>query len=1221
MAGPLEQGPQGSRLPQSLYANLALKTPADFSKPGPLSPEVTHRPVPSHTHRRSSSIGSVVHDGVGNLNRWSQSTASSKGSINHGRSGSFSRRLSLGATGSIDFGNKLESTFAPHGRKESISDASATNVSPRRTTSRQARRAPNSSTTLPPIITLPSLNRLDPGHGSANNAHSPSPSTAGILSAAVRTAAPDYFGNKWEQTRPPNARSPAIGRSSSRNGDLNRSHIPASSALFADQTIRSAGVNNHRQERERSHSRGHSRNRSHAEKGSAGATGSSQGRRERGTRGPSQKAMLSKALQKANTAVVLDNARNVEGAIEAYQEACNLLLQVMSRSSGEEDRRKLEAIRNTYTSRIVELEQTYPFDDEDEKALPARPESGDYYGDDVSSLNADADEDEAAVIGVAVVTKIVDHDSYVPEIREDQNHHIQPSQVPRRRESLIPSPFETNNNHGLHLGEQFAQRSMSRSPFQQSSAHLSPPMDRQSMMVPPLSPRRPQSPASADPFANGETRATAPAPAQPQNNNMDNDHRRDVSQESMSWLDTIDESGGSTTSSVHSRTSSQHVRRKHIRATSGATEAEFDAALDAAVEAAYDDGFEPTMEEEIHENRHDSNEYENRLADMRRKVEEARERVQETEREAAIRLARDRERERLAREDHSMDQTDNYADDSEAEEERMLEEMTRGYIMDDFDFGVQSKSALPRESDSSGYSGRTWHTSMGSNQGTTMSTITEQSPGPAKAINHMPPPAPQPPPGMPLPPPPAAPAPLSRLSGFPQDTVRSRRLSGQTQLKIQTSSRSSSVSEVTASQSPAISPPGTAAGVTPTLSPTIEETLMPPPPRPAPQPPVDGHTRQESVTVPHGDIVTPPTSNAPQGLNLGDVADGIPRSGSPNRAQSRTGIRKNFSSSSLKNLKIRNQSVPNIDEDSATSAISPNTPLSTQFATARAPSITSAVPALPTPLATAFSSKLNMPSGGLYLFDNDIHDPASDIANKPIQLEPCPTEFLLRPFWLMRAIYQTLAHPRGGYLSTKLFIPRDVWKVKNVKIKGLEEKIGACDFLTAALQKLARVDTNDADAVLEEMQNFEDVLEQVRVSLTKKLGNEVGLHGTGTLFKDAAPSTEAETSSATTKSNSMPSKASAFSWKRLRSKSSGLALNTYGGKSQINLGEGAAMEGLTMSSLPLTTIPNQRFVKRDVGALKWEGPNGNYMGALARLFDAAQILGEFFLVLVHVVFV
>jgi len=57
-----------------------------------------------------------------------------------------------------------------------------------------------------------------------------------------------------------------------------------------------------------------------------------------------KKIMLSRALQKAHTAVLLDNAQNFEGAIHAYADACDLLQQVLIRSSIEDDKRKLEAI-------------------------------------------------------------------------------------------------------------------------------------------------------------------------------------------------------------------------------------------------------------------------------------------------------------------------------------------------------------------------------------------------------------------------------------------------------------------------------------------------------------------------------------------------------------------------------------------------------------------------------------------------------------------------------------------------------------------------------------------------------------------------------------------------------------------------------------------------------------------------------------------------------------
>jgi hypothetical protein len=274
------------------------------------------------------------------------------------------------------------------------------------------------------------------------------------------------------------------------------------------------------------------------------------------------------------------------------------------------------------------------------------------------------------------------------------------------------------------------------------------------------------------------------------------------------------------------------------------------------------------------------------------------------------------------------------------------------------------------------------------------------------------------------------------------------------------------------------------------------------------------------------------------------------------------------------------------------------------------------MPTLPTPIALAFKEKMNgIQTGGMYLFNGDFHSPDSpgspnpQAAGAPIPLEPCPTEYLLRPFWLMRALYQTIAHPRGGYISTKLFVPRDVWRVKGVKLKSVEDKIANCDFLTAALMKLSQVDTNDADAVLEEMQSLEGVLDQVQVVLAKKLGSEVGSQGSGGMFKDAPSGGDAETNNVASKSGSVSSKSSSFSWRRLRSKGSAVNLqSTYTSKTPIE----GPREGLSMATLPMTStsISKTRFAKRDVNQIQFSGPNANYMGALARLFDAAQALGK-----------
>ena len=66
--------------------------------------------------------------------------------------------------------------------------------------------------------------------------------------------------------------------------------------------------------------------------------------RQKERREKDKKSMLSRALQKAQTAVLLDNVQNFEGAIHAYADACELLQQVLIRSPGEDEKRKLEAI-------------------------------------------------------------------------------------------------------------------------------------------------------------------------------------------------------------------------------------------------------------------------------------------------------------------------------------------------------------------------------------------------------------------------------------------------------------------------------------------------------------------------------------------------------------------------------------------------------------------------------------------------------------------------------------------------------------------------------------------------------------------------------------------------------------------------------------------------------------------------------------------------------------
>ncbi|KAH7379227.1 hypothetical protein DE146DRAFT_308450 [Phaeosphaeria sp. MPI-PUGE-AT-0046c] len=71
-------------------------------------------------------------------------------------------------------------------------------------------------------------------------------------------------------------------------------------------------------------------------------------------------SFLRRALYTANNAVLLDNAQNFTRAQEHYRDACQLLQQVINRSKGDEDRRKLEAIRMTYHDRIATLAEMIP---------------------------------------------------------------------------------------------------------------------------------------------------------------------------------------------------------------------------------------------------------------------------------------------------------------------------------------------------------------------------------------------------------------------------------------------------------------------------------------------------------------------------------------------------------------------------------------------------------------------------------------------------------------------------------------------------------------------------------------------------------------------------------------------------------------------------------------------------------------------------------------------
>lgn len=768
---------------------------------------------------------------------------------------------------------------------------------------------------------------------------------------------------------------------------------------------------------------------------------------------------------------------------------------------------------------------------------------------------------------------------------------------------VTPTPTNFSDSYDRSQSS-FSQRSPRRGQNTDNDMFLARPMEDE-YMPPPLSPRRPKSPPGRRPsevsvradFSSDKTRLAPEVAAS-------RGHQRANSHESISWLDPIDESGGSSVSSIHSRSSSLGVRRKHIRAPSGDTEAEFDAALDDAIEAAYDDGYEPAAPIQPRNGTLDrAIDGEDVVAQALRKVQLAKERVRQSELEME-RLATDRDRRMRAVQEEEQTLPGGFYDGNDSEEEeRILEEMTNGYAIEDFAFDDKANIRLPRESDSSELTSRTWHSSTVSNPptaNTVLSTVSENGPVPhlSKSQGPLAPPPTQ---SLPKLPPP-------RPASGGKDSVRDRRLSGTNakQLKIETQKLGPKVME-----------PATA-------GPKMQNQDLPANYRPKTAGFIAQQRQALSAGIGRSASVLRGPSPGPQGL----TADGAPptppvpanfqesetSNGSAPLSRPPT-LRKNFSSSSLKTAKTRNPSISNIDEYSD---VSPGTPLSNPFASVTSSSRLPTMPSLPTPVASAFRDRMASASatGGYNLFDADIHSPMipgdqpipSD--NAPVPLEPCPKETLLRPFWLMRAMYQTLCHPKGGYISNKLFVPRDAWRVKGVKIKNVEDKISQCDLLTAALQKLDMVNSDDADAVLEEMQSLENVLEQVQIFFTRRLGNDVGVQGSGALLKDADGAVDGPDGKPIPRNNSVSGKGSAFSWKRLRNKTSSSTINnSFSVNGNGNRKDSGA--DMLLNTVPFTDHPTSRPSKRDVLSVSFSGPHAHYMAALARLFDAAQAVGMF----------
>ncbi|KAK5119428.1 hypothetical protein LTR85_007528 [Meristemomyces frigidus] len=1165
-----------------------------------------------HKRRRSVAVDPASHgegEGLNNLNRWSYSTNSSVTSIASTRK----VRASSGAglqilTNQALSPQKRSKTGIDHSPKSSphrkpIGSRHAAQrllYSPEASPNRLSRRSSrpdfytNSLTALPPLHTeTPAL---------INDTESPSTIQTITTPSTQSSYAQDYFVEDGVSPRntAKNKKPVLIRNHTAPMSGLNHSRTPGPESAPHETLRRTRTSEEHEQEDEHEHGPGPSTARD-------GSGGGHRRSRTRENREKDKKAMLSKALQKANTAVLLDNAQNFEGALDAYSDACRLLQQVMDRSSGADDKRKLEAIKVTYTNRIEELRQLESSrpNTADDKDLPARPMSDGSMAlsptvDPVSPMESTVR--DSAVTETATMQRIVD----VPRLsypKKDRDSFFSRTMeaVDSTSRTVHDSHWEqkapnssTMSADEMHSLEEEAEEEDEGQPAIISQSLTLPPSRESAYMPAPLSPRKPPSPM-LKPDAEEAWHQELDRPQMLLDEAAEDRDQVGSNDQSVSWLDTIDESGSDCASSVHSF-SKDGPRRKHIRGTSGETDPDFDAAFDAAVEAAYDEGFEPDME-------------------ARTKRNTA---FKHAQTESVIVQSGDiREVLSPTNDYHPTSALDVELDDEE--EERLLDEITSDYAQG-FNFDLSSKSALPRQSDSSGYSRSTWQSSQASGDrntaATSLSTVAEDamvSPTLSKSADtpslvnspwqEQPPPSAPPVTALPR---------LPSASGNRLSGVRSRRLSGQAntkQLKIETTAKPDSRKRAsTFHHSPASmhdEDEQSAAfdrdfkfGVSlePTPSDTQHDHILNSPP-------------SLDMRSAASDSIRPQTAAAAEQRKSMDDSAGELLPSRPHM------FRKNKSSVSLREHTVLLSS----PDDSAPSIITPMSSNFMAFHNKRSQDpLTSQRARYP-----SFDASLvgTLQTGGAYLFDTSLSaaqaptSPRSPTSStQPAGLEPCPESFLLRPFWLMRGIASTLTHAKGGFLTTRLFVPREVWHTRGVKLKSVEDKVANCDLLTAALGRLAGVDTFDADAVMDELQSFEEVMERVQAALSKKLGSDVGLQGVSSLFKDASAGGASGThnahgdtvAGAERASKSKEGKGYLTSWRKLRSKSSGTPLTA------AQPSKTADKEQPTMPSVPMTSfVPvERRGNKKDARNLAFEGPQREYMGSLARLFEGAQVLDQ-----------
>jgi len=175
----------------------------------------------------------------------------------------------------------------------------------------------------------------------------------------------------------------------------------------------------------------------------------------------SSKNILTIALQKAQSAVLLDSSNNVPDAIMAYRQAVRLLEEVMERvspknstrtsrkSSREEERRRLKVIHDTYADRIRLLSMIYSPEDDEPTSLGDESLNG----RSASSLHLNSSDDAKHLQGLGIGGEETEMDQKeMPQIAISGETGNQQTVAEDGKEILMDSTYEAKHT-SLHRSD------------------------------------------------------------------------------------------------------------------------------------------------------------------------------------------------------------------------------------------------------------------------------------------------------------------------------------------------------------------------------------------------------------------------------------------------------------------------------------------------------------------------------------------------------------------------------------------------------------------------------------------------------------------------------------------------------------------------------------------------------------------------------------------------